>query len=281
MADDQQPKPADAMEILYSSDVPDLERKIYQLYREFFAQAERRRRWSLEEDIPWGECNRSHNPAIADVVESFCGVELFLPDYVGKILPNIRSMRGRAWFAMNWGYEESKHSLALGDWLLHSGARTEEQVADFESEVFEHEWNLPVGNVRGMLCYSMTQELATWLHYRNLRLVIGKDGDLALHTLLGHIMVDERAHYDFFRKVLRLHLEADRPGTLEALREVIHNFSMPAIHMLADGMQRIQAVKDLGIFDDSILYKDVLMPMLADLGIDRRELRRNRGRSQA
>src|SRR4051794_26388795 len=97
------------------------EQKIYDLYRDFFNKAERRRRWSLEDDIPWGQCNPRLDPAVADVVESFCAVELYLPDYVGKILPLIRGTRGRAWFAANWGYEESKHSLALGDWLVRSG----------------------------------------------------------------------------------------------------------------------------------------------------------------
>jgi hypothetical protein len=81
----------------------------------------------------------------------------------------IRANRGRAWFHANWGYEEAKHSLALGDWLLRSGARSEEQMADLEHAVFEHEWNLPHDNGIGMVLYGMIQELATWLNYRNLR----------------------------------------------------------------------------------------------------------------
>src|SRR4051794_32710326 len=49
-------------------------KRIYRLYREFFDLAERKRRWSLQDDIPWHQCNPSLNPAIADVVESFCAV---------------------------------------------------------------------------------------------------------------------------------------------------------------------------------------------------------------
>ena len=99
-----------------------LEDAYYRLYRDFFDLAEKKRRWSLRDDIPWDQCNRAMDPAIADVVESFCAVELYLPDYIGKILPRMRANRGRAWFYANWGYEESKHSLALGDWLLRSGS---------------------------------------------------------------------------------------------------------------------------------------------------------------
>ena len=39
------------------------------LYRDHFDRAEKKRRWSLRDDIPWGQCNPSLDPAIADVVE--------------------------------------------------------------------------------------------------------------------------------------------------------------------------------------------------------------------
>lgn len=254
-------------------DSPAISDKIYALYRDYFDQAERRRRWKVRDDIPWDQCNPRVNPAAADVVESFCAVELYLPDYLGNILPHIRASRGRTWFTANWGYEESKHSLALGDWLLHSGLRSPEQLADLEKEVFSHEWELPMDSVRGMLCYSMAQELATWLHYRNLRLVIGKDGCPALYKLLGFIMVDERAHFDFFRKLASFHLAEDRPGTLEQLRRVLNHFEMPAVYALADGRRRIAAVKSLRIMDDDIFYQHIYLPILELLGIQRAEMR--------
>src|SRR5690349_7705401 len=131
------------MSALLSPDNPELKRRLYPLFRKFFAQAERRRRWNVDEDIPWHTANRNLDPAIATVVESFCAVELYLPDYVGKALPMIRSNRGWAWIHLNWGYEELKHSLALGDWLIKSGHRTPEQMADLENTLFKHEWNLP------------------------------------------------------------------------------------------------------------------------------------------
>src|SRR5215217_4383748 len=138
-----------------SSYGPALEKEIWKIYQEFFDLAERRRRWTIRDDIPWDQCNPATDPAIADVVESFCAVELFLPDYVGKFLPLVRGTRGRAWFATNWGYEESKHSLALGDWLVRSGFRTEEKFRDLEEDAAEHEWTLPADDARAMVCYSM------------------------------------------------------------------------------------------------------------------------------
>src|SRR5436190_4517108 len=143
---------------------PDLRIEFYRLYRDFFFRAERKRRWSLSEDIPWADVNKNVDPVVADVVEAFCTVEMYLPDYISKALPLIRKNKGWAWFHANWGYEESKHSLALGDWLLRSKLRTEEQMFDHEARVFEHEWDLPEDSAAGMIVYAMTQELATWVH---------------------------------------------------------------------------------------------------------------------
>ena len=250
---------------------------LYRLYREFFSQAERNRRWSLEDDIPWDQVNPHISPAIADVVESFCAVELYLPDYISKALPLIRVNKGWSWFHANWGYEESKHSLALGDWLLRSGVRSDEQMADLEHQVFTHEYELPQDNAVGMLIYAMVQELATFIHYRNLRRKVDEEGDPCLSRLLGLITVDERAHHAFYRRVVQLFLELDRKETLEQLRGVMLNFSMPAVHLLADSRRRVAEVRELGIFSEEIFYTDVYQPVLSALGVDHRELRGPKG----
>ncbi len=254
--------------------VAELEPAMWRLYRDFFDQAEKKRRWSIRDDIPWDQCNPNINPAIADIVESFCAVELYLPDYTSKILPVVRPSKGRTWFYANWGYEESKHSLALGDWLLKSGARTDEQMADLEAKIFQWEWNLPHDNHLGMLVYAMVQEAATWLNYRNLRLK-GEEGngDPALSKLLTYVAVDERAHHSFFRQCVELYLKHDRAGTLEQMRRVMNDFAMPALHAMADGRLRIARIKNLEIFDENIYYREVYLPILASLGVDRKEMR--------
>jgi len=265
------------MSDLLRPDNPAVRAGVYRLYRDFFSRAERKRRWSLEDDIPWDQVNRSISPAVADVVESFCAVELYLPDYIAKALPMIRANKGWSWFHANWGYEESKHSLALGDWLLKSGARSEEQMADMEDQVFQHEWDLPHDSPQGMLIYAMVQELATFLHYRNLRAKVG-DADPALSKLLDLIAIDERAHHHFYRRVTQLFLELDRPGTLEQLRRVMLTFEMPAVHLLAESKQRVAAIKNLEIFDEDTFLHEVYGPILEVLGVNHQELRGPRTR---
>jgi acyl-[acyl-carrier-protein] desaturase len=253
---------------------PAVQKQIYQLYRDYFDRAEKKRRWSMRDDIPWEQCNPGLAPAIADVVETFCAVELYLPDYLSKLIPQVRAVRGRAWMLANWGYEESKHSMVLGDWLLRSGMRSEEQMADMEGRVFSYEWQLPHDNGRAMVCYTMVQELATWLHYVNLRKVVGEGGDPALYKLLNLVAIDERAHYDFFKRLVQIYLEDDRAGTLEQLRRVLNYFAMPAVHLLADSRKRMEEVKSLRIFDYDIYYYQVFEPIVQALGLTKADLRR-------
>lgn len=257
-----------------TAEILELEGTFWRLYRDFFDKAEKKRRWSIRDDIPWDQTNPRLPAAIADVVESFCAVELYLPDYTSKILPVVRSSRGRTWFYANWGYEESKHSLALGDWLLRSGQRTDEQMADLEASVFQHEWNLPHDSQLGMLVYAMTQERATWLSYRNLRLRVEEHGgDPALAALLKLVAIDERAHFDFFQECVQIFLKQDRDRTLEQLRRVMNHFAMPMIDALADSRRRVAGIRELAILSEDIYFSEVYLPILHELGVERSEMR--------
>jgi hypothetical protein len=65
-----------------------------------------------------------------------------------------------------------------------------------------------------------------------------------------------------------------RPETLRQLHRVLHTFAMPIIYELDDGRRRVQAIKELGIFDERLFYEHVYQPILDALGVDRSELRR-------
>src|SRR5882724_11322315 len=172
---------------------PQFENRFYELYLEFFNRAEAERRWNVQKDIPWDQCNPKVSDEIALIVESFCAVELFLPDYTSKILDLVRQSRGRAWFQANWGYEESKHSLVLEEWLRVSGKRSPKEIDDFTQSVLEQSWNLPFETPRQMMVYTVFQELATGLNYRNLRRKAIEQKDPALAGALSLIGRDESA----------------------------------------------------------------------------------------
>ncbi len=168
--------------------------------------------------------------------------------------------------------------LAMGDWLLKSGHRSEEQMKDLEQMVFSSEWNLPYGSHLGMLAYAMVQEHATFINYRNLRQRASElGGDPALQKLLSYVGVDESSHYGFFRDCLAQFLKYDRDTVVEQLRTVLNNFRMPAIHDLLDASERrIARIRELDIFSETIYYGEVYLPVLRSLGIDRSEMREGR-----
>ena len=56
--------------------------RMYRAYMEFFEIAEKKRRWNIWDDIPWEKLKPELNDeADAIRVETFCGVELYVPDY--------------------------------------------------------------------------------------------------------------------------------------------------------------------------------------------------------
>lgn len=250
----------------------EFENQFYDLYRLFFRRAEHDRRWNVEKDIPWGKCNPKTTDQVALIVESFMAVELFLPDYTSKILQLIRQSRGRAWFQANWGYEESKHSLALEEWLLHSGKRTKAEVDAFSDAVLNNEWNLPYATARQMMIYTVFQELATGLNYKNLRRKAIEQGDEALSTALSFIARDESAHYQFFQDGVKLYLKADRDGTLRDMQHVLATFRMPAQSLIPNWEHRGKTIIGEKIFSDRIFFTDIVRPVLNVLGTTRHEL---------
>jgi len=248
------------------------ENRFFELYKEFFNRAESERRWNVEKDVPWRECNPAVSDAVALIVESFCAVELYLPDYTSKILHLVRKSRGRAWFQANWGYEESKHSLALEEWLIRSGKRTLRAVQEFSESVLEKEWDLPFETPRQMMIYTVFQELSTGLNYKNLRRKAIEQKDAALATALSFIARDESAHYQFFKDGVALYMKEDRDGTLHDIQRVLTNFAMPAQHLIPDWTRRSAAIIGEKIWSGKIFYKEVMRPVLSVLGTSREEL---------
>ena len=138
--------------------------RLYRLYATFFDKAEAERRWNPYRDIPWDKLDKRQapHPILVTVAETFCCVESYLPDYVSKGMNIVRPYFGQAWFSANWGYEESKHSIALLEYLLRSGARTPEQMFDMQNRLMEKEWELPFKTARQMTIYGCLQEMATF-----------------------------------------------------------------------------------------------------------------------
>jgi len=246
-----------------------LEDFFYRELLEYLALAEKKRRWNPFTDIPYAQANPQSSETLAQCVETFCAVEMYLPDFTSKMLHMIRRSRGRSWFHINWGYEESKHSLTLEGWLLASGHRTEEQREAVQASLSTLEWELPYDHPRQMVCYTMVQELATFWNYRNLESIATEQKDPALVRGLRIISVDERVHYNFFRNTVKEWMKWDEEGTIHDLKYVFDHFSMPGRTQIPGYDEAALVLAKTGIYGPREYIKLVKNPILEDLKLDK------------
>lgn len=257
--------------------------RMYREYMEFFEHAETKRRWNPMNDIPWDQLDkpgfkeqlaqRSGAGALdrlAVCLETFCGVELFIPDYTRNGLNLSREIFGQAWFHLCWGYEESKHALVFREYLLRSGLRSLDQYLDYEEQVLSKEWQLPFASNRQMACYGALQEIATYLIYAAQRDTHRRDGNEVLARLFDLVARDEAAHAGFYRSFMRFEYEEDPDGTAEDLAWVVTNFDMPGAQ-LVPGFERRLDVDGVAISSQQFLEKGI-MPTLKAIGLTRRDM---------
>jgi acyl-[acyl-carrier-protein] desaturase len=245
--------------------------KMYRAYCEFFDTAEKKRRWNPFNDIPWDKLNPSLNTEEDAVcLETFCGVELYVPDYTANAFNLTRDIFGAGWFEASWGYEESKHGLAYREYLIRSGLRTEEQYLDFESKIFGKVWKPLFHTRRQMNCYGALQESATYLIYAVQREKAKRNGNETLERIYFLISRDEAAHRGFYQKILQFELEEDHDGAMADLAHVVFNFQMPGIGLIPEYDDRLK-VDGVGVSSQYFLQYGVF-PLLRALGTSRSEL---------
>ncbi|HEY2517958.1 MAG TPA: acyl-ACP desaturase [Polyangiaceae bacterium] len=250
-----------------------LQARLYRLYTTFFDKAEQERRWNPFRDVPWDKLKgREVDAELATVAETFCCVESYLPDYVAKGINIVRPYFGQTWFSANWGYEESKHSIALLEYLLRSGARSEEQMFDLQAQLMGKEWQLPFNTARQMTIYGCFQEMATFVIYVKQEQRAKEHGDEVLSTIFRLNARDEIAHCRFYEDVVKVLLEEDRQGTVRDIAHVAKNFSMPGVGIVPDYDERIKVMRDDGRVDRGVFLQKVFFPVLKYLDVTRQEL---------
>jgi acyl-[acyl-carrier-protein] desaturase len=244
-----------------------------ELYRDFFDHAELKRRWNANHDIPWDQVKlRAVDDQLVDILEAFYCTEMYLPDYTARLLHLNRQNHGLAWFLANWGYEESKHSRVIEEWLIRSGRRTPEQMERLNQDLLAGQWQLPFETSRQMLVYTLLQELATQRSYINLSKLTAPAGDATLQKLLLLIASDEGSHHRMFASCVKEHIARDRAGTLRDIAHVLQNFDMPAHDVIPDWPRRGALIERHRVFSARQFVRHVMLPALGRIGVDRKEL---------
>jgi len=246
--------------------------RLYEMYKTFFDKAEQERRWNPLRDVPYEKINREVPESMIVVAETFCCVESFLPDYVASGINVVRPFFGQAWFSANWAYEESKHSIALMEYLLRSGRRTEEQMFDLQADLMEAKWTMPFSTAQQMTIYGCFQEMATFVIYVKQEQSAKAVGDECLSSIFRLNARDEIAHCRFYEDVVKVLLEEDRQTTLRDIAHVAKHFQMPGVGIVPNYDDRIKVMREEGKVDRAVFLQKVFCPVLKYLEVTRQEL---------
>ena len=181
------------------------ENELYALYRAYFSEAETKRNWNLWEDIPWDHARPGPPAPLVEAVMETLRAEIFLPDYSRHSLRVLRASRGRTWFMTRWSYEESKHQIALCEWLMAAGAATEPELRDLTDDLLaQNAWQPPDEDGVAFVVDALLYELREIERYSNLRSLAADAKDDALCAVVDRVLADERAQRTFFAQTLAI-----------------------------------------------------------------------------
>lgn len=217
---------------------------------------------------------------ITTILQGFFAVEQYAPDYTSELLRLVRASHGRSHFQLRWGSEEEKHADAWENAVLFSRQRSPQWIAEYKERLKSQQWTLPFPDAIHNLVYTVFQERATQLNYLNMmNIAQGKSTkphlvgfqDPVLAKVAQTIAVDEAAHYNFFLEGVRLYLYYYPQKTLEAIKNVISQFSMPASHLVPDWEQFYETVYRAGVYGPRDFSRDVMQVVFRNLGIEGRK----------
>jgi acyl-[acyl-carrier-protein] desaturase len=256
-----------------------IERGLTGLYRWYVARSQAKRNWNPDSDFDWRKFRTDHSPAVNSILEGFFAVEQYVPDYVTNLLHKIRESYGRSHFHIRWGSEEEKHSDTWLNTLLFSRFRNPKWIEDYKHALRSQEWKLPWDDALHMVFYPVIQERATQLSYVNMAVIargehpspeFAGSADPVLAQVAHTIAVDEAAHYNFFLECARLFLYYYPTQSLEAFRDVIRHFAMPAGDLIPDYSNFFEVVARAGVYGPREYARDVLQAALENLNIGSR-----------
>lgn len=231
-----------------------------------FIDRSQRRDWTpndfaKDEIRKWGSKLSPHTVTLA---EGFMGIEAQLPNYLseGTGLEIFQEGLDR------WGFEEARHEPTLKLVLVHSGVRTEAEIAEYKAKVLQHPWSVSehpdLHDDLDAIIFAMFQERATYVNYRGLLKLIRQDYGLPQNLTdeereKGHqiaaaepidkISKDELGHHVIDLQLVQIRLRYFPEETEERIHLTLEGFRMPALNSLPNRREFIHALARTRIYD--------------------------------
>jgi acyl-[acyl-carrier-protein] desaturase len=268
-------------------------REVRDAFIRYFRKAMKVRNWTPWDDLNLDEMRELGHKLSEDTIttiQAYLGVEDYVGDYVEDGLNLVHGRRERRNLQLAWGTEELKHAESWELVLLHSGRRTEQELADYREEVTSHHWRMRddhpgLDTPLGVACYAMVQERATYFNYDEMRRRIRSEYGLPerpdeLERARGKqigaagafqiVANDEIAHHGIFLELVRIYLRYLPHDVLDTLIKVFRGFKMPALYLIPDSSKLAEAMERTQIHTPRKHIKFVSNPILDALGFDNR-----------
>ncbi|MCV7100891.1 acyl-ACP desaturase [Mycobacterium palustre] len=198
-----------------------------------------------------------------------------LPSYHREIAMNF-SMDG-PWgqWVNRWTAEETRHSVALRDYLVVTRSVDPVQLEKLRLEQItrgfspgqNRQGNLFAESLFDSVMYVSFQELATRVSHRN----TGKaSNDTIAEQLMARVSHDENLHMIFYRDVSAAGLDIAPNQAIKSVHRILRNFKMPGF-TVPEFRRKAVIIAVGGIYDPRIHLDDVVMPVLKKWRIFERE----------
>lgn len=181
------------------------ERELYTLYKDHFARADAERHWNPWSSLDWVVETSMPSQALVDAVLALWRDATLLPDYAALNQNLLRASRGRAWFWTHWSYEESKHLVALQEWLTRKGGWDDAALATASEELLSrYRWEPPCDEATCVCVDALLYELSQIERLEALATQATAEGESTLAQLTGFLIADDHAQRDYLAKALQV-----------------------------------------------------------------------------
>ena len=206
------------------------ERELYQLFCAYFSRAEAERNWNLWESIDWNAESPAPSRALVDAALALYRDAAMLPDYSSVGLSLLRASRGRAWFWTRWSYEESKHQLALQEWLIRRGGWEDSTIRTLNEDLLtRYYWEPPCTDASCVLIDALLYELRELEALTVLKAQAEGEGEVVLAQVVSYLITDDEGQRDFLVEAIQI-VQRSYPELLaQALQTVATTHEAPEL----------------------------------------------------
>lgn len=198
-----------------------------------------------------------------------------LPSYHREIAMNFSLDSAWGHWVNRWTAEETRHSIALRDYLVVTRTVDPVQLERFRVEQLtrgfspgqNQQGNLFAESLFDSVCYVSFQELATRVSHRN----TGKQcDDTIADQLMAQLAHDENLHMIFYRDITAAGLDIAPNQAMKSIHRVLRNFTMPGF-TVPEFRRKAVIIAVGGVYDPHIHLHEVVLPVLRKWRIFERE----------